>query len=283
MPRCALARGARCEPGADHDARRPGQSHPDHHPERRAGDHQRRLVAWWNCRSATTLTTTTCIAPPRRCPGRSGQYLGQLLPRAFLRRCVLQLRQVGETPAPQDGAASRSQYAQSLLRPNPTTDPVANIFGQNLSAAAVDAIAIHSGTSRTPSSRWPWPLCLAGRSIPGGSRELLVRSRMAHRAGRSTSLTRICVPATSRVSTPAFPVGRHHPREEIFAEVRVPLIADVPGIPGTSASMAPSAARTMTWMASAASLPTCTAWTGASMTRSRSGAGPARDSCAEYR
>jgi hypothetical protein len=49
-----------------------------------------------------------------------------------------------EDTSTQDGAASRSQYAQSLLRPNPTTAPISNIFGQNLSPEAVDAIAIHS-------------------------------------------------------------------------------------------------------------------------------------------
>src|SRR4029077_2391555 len=49
-----------------------------------------------------------------------------------------------EDASTQDGPASRSQYAQALLRPNPTTPPVANIFGQSLSPAAVDAIAIHS-------------------------------------------------------------------------------------------------------------------------------------------
>ena len=48
-----------------------------------------------------------------------------------------------EDESSQEGAASRSRYAQALLRVN-GADPVANIFGQNLSDAAVDAILIHS-------------------------------------------------------------------------------------------------------------------------------------------
>ena len=109
-----------------------------------------------------------------------------------------------------------------VARPVARNPPVANIFGQNLSAAAVNAIAIHADQRderRTAGGR--------GHARRRGVRHCrLARStsRSASsgaRPRRNTSRMSTCVRATWSVSIPACRPPAMSPSNEIFAEVRV--------------------------------------------------------------
>ena len=150
-----------------------------------------------------------------------------------------------EDTSTQDGAASRSQYAQALLRPNPTTAPVANIFGQSLSPAAVDAIAIHS-ENVTNAEQQVAVASLSGEAFDTWAGPVNFSFGLEWRRAEAEYIPDTYL-RTGDVAgfNAGLPTAGDITANEIFAEVRVPILADVPAS-RTSASMAPSAARTMT-------------------------------------
>jgi iron complex outermembrane recepter protein len=139
-----------------------------------------------------------------------------------------------EDTSTQDGAASRSQYAQSLLRPNPTTAPVSNIFGQNLSAAAVDAILINS-RNVTNAEQQVAVASLSGEAFDTWAGPVNFSFGLEWRSAEAEYLPDTYL-RTGDVAgfNAGLPTAGDITAKEIFAEVRVPLIADVPAIQNLS-------------------------------------------------
>ncbi|HET7810846.1 MAG TPA: TonB-dependent receptor [Steroidobacteraceae bacterium] len=139
-----------------------------------------------------------------------------------------------EDTSTQDGAASRSQYAMALLRPNPTTDPIANVFGQSLTPAAVDAIAIHSvNTTNAEQS-------IASASLTGDAFDTWAGAvgfsfglewRKAEAEYLPDSYLRSGDVAGFNAGQPT---AGDVTATEIFGEVRVPILADLPGVQNLS-------------------------------------------------
>ena len=88
-----------------------------------------------------------------------------------------------EDSSRQEGAASRSRYAAALLSVG-GAPPVANIFGQNLSEAAVNAIKINA-TNTTNAEQQVAAATLGGEAfdLPAGAVGFSIGARVAQ--GRS--------------------------------------------------------------------------------------------------
>jgi len=134
----------------------------------------------------------------------------------------------------QDGAASRAQYAQALLRPNPTTDPVSNIFGQNLSPAAVDAILINSRNETNAEQN------IASASITGDAFDTWAGAvgfsfGLEWRKSEAEYLPDTYL-RTGDVAgfNAGQPTAGDVTATEIFGEVRIPILADLPGVQNLS-------------------------------------------------
>jgi outer membrane receptor protein involved in Fe transport len=139
-----------------------------------------------------------------------------------------------EDTSTQDGAASRSQYAQALLRPNPTTNPVANIFGQSLSPAAVDAIAIHS-ENVTNAEQQVAVASLSGEAFDTWAGPVNFSFGLEWRTAEAEYLPDTYL-RTGDVAgfNAGLPTSGDITAKEIFAEVRVPIVADVPAFENLS-------------------------------------------------
>jgi outer membrane receptor protein involved in Fe transport len=139
-----------------------------------------------------------------------------------------------EDTSTQDGAASRSQYAQALLRPNATTAPVANIFGQSLSPAAVDAIAIHS-ENVTNAEQQVAVASLSGEAFDTWAGPVNFSFGLEWRRAEAEYLPDTYL-RTGDVAgfNAGLPTAGDITANEIFAEVRVPILADVPAVQNLS-------------------------------------------------
>jgi outer membrane receptor protein involved in Fe transport len=139
-----------------------------------------------------------------------------------------------EDTSTQDGAASRSQYAQAILRPNPATDPIANIFGQSLTPAAVDAIAIHS-ENVTNAEQQVAVASLSGEAFDTWAGPVNFSFGLEWRTAEAEYLPDSYLRSGDVAGFNAgLPTSGDITAKEIFAEVRVPLIADVPAIQNLS-------------------------------------------------
>lgn len=135
-----------------------------------------------------------------------------------------------EDTSTQDGAASRAQYAQALLRPSATTNPVANIFGQNLTAAAVDAIVIHS-TNTTNATQQVVSASLTGDAFNTWAGASGFSFGLEWRKAEADYVPDTYL-RTGDVAgfNAGQPTSGEVTAKEVFGELRVPVLADVPGV-----------------------------------------------------
>jgi len=139
-----------------------------------------------------------------------------------------------EDTSTQDGAASRSQYAQSLLRPSPTANPVSNIFGQSLSPAAVDAIGIHSENT-TNAKQQVFSASVTGDAFDTWAGTSGFSFGLEWRKAEAEYLPDTYL-RTGDVAgfNAGQPTSGDVTAKEVFGELRVPILADVPAVQNLS-------------------------------------------------
>jgi iron complex outermembrane recepter protein len=132
-----------------------------------------------------------------------------------------------EDSSRQEGAASRSRYAASLLASG-TNPPVSNIFGQNLSEAAVNAIKINA-TNVTNAEQQVAAATLGGEAfeLPAGAVNFSVGAEW--RTAEAQYIPDEYLRSGDVVGfNPGLPTAGDVTSKELFAEVRVPILADIP-------------------------------------------------------
>jgi outer membrane receptor protein involved in Fe transport len=140
-----------------------------------------------------------------------------------------------EDSSRQEGAASRSRYAAALLSSggNP---PVANIFGQNLSPAAVNAIKINA-TNVTNAEQKVAVATLGGEAfdLPAGAVNFSVG--LEWRTAEADYIPDEYLRSGDVIGfNPGLPTSGDVTAKEIFAEVRVPILADLPFVQSLTAN-----------------------------------------------
>jgi len=136
-----------------------------------------------------------------------------------------------EDSSRQEGAASRSRYAAALLSSggNP---PVANVFGQNLSTAAVNAIKINA-TNVTNAEQEVAVATLGGEAfdLPAGAVNFSVG--LEYRTAEAQYIPDEYLRSGDVIGfNPGLPTAGDVSVNEIFGEVRVPILADLPFVQG---------------------------------------------------
>jgi iron complex outermembrane receptor protein len=134
-----------------------------------------------------------------------------------------------EDASRQEGAASRSRFANGLLSVNGAA-PVLNIFGQNISAAGVTAININS-TNVTNAEQKVAVATLGGEGfdLPAGPVNFSVG--VEYRTAEAEYIPDEYLRSGDVVGfNPGLPTSGDVTAKDIFGEVRVPLLADVPFI-----------------------------------------------------
>ena len=142
-----------------------------------------------------------------------------------------------EDSSRQEGAASRSRYAASLLASG-TNPPVSNIFGQNLSEAAVNAIKINA-TNVTNAEQQVAVATLGGEAfdLPAGAVGFSVGAEW--RTAEAQYIPDEYLRSGDVVGfNPGLPTAGDVTSKELFAEVRVPMLADLSWRPEPQPSMA---------------------------------------------
>jgi iron complex outermembrane recepter protein len=134
-----------------------------------------------------------------------------------------------EDSSRQEGAASRSRFANGLLSVG-TTAPVLNIFGQNISDAGVRAININS-TNVTNAEQKVAVATLGGEAfdLPAGAVNFSVGAEW--RTAKAEYIPDEYLRSGDVVGfNPGLPTSGDITAKEYFAEVRVPLLADIPAV-----------------------------------------------------
>ena len=132
-----------------------------------------------------------------------------------------------EDSSRQEGAASRSRYAASLLASG-ANPPVSNIFGQNLSESAVNAIKINA-TNVTNAQQEVAVATLGGEAfdLPAGAVNFSVG--LEYRTSEAQYIPDEYLRSGDVIGfNPGLPTAGSISANEIFAEVRVPIVADLP-------------------------------------------------------
>jgi iron complex outermembrane recepter protein len=132
-----------------------------------------------------------------------------------------------EDSSRQEGAASRSRYQAALLSAN-GQPPVANVFGQNLSQAAVDAININS-TNVTNAEQQGAVATLGGEAfdLPAGAVGFSVG--VEWRSTEAEYIPDQFLRSGDVVGfNPGLPTSGEVTVKEFFGEVRIPVLADIP-------------------------------------------------------
>ena len=140
-----------------------------------------------------------------------------------------------EDTSRQDGAVSRSRYAAALLSDG-GAPPVANIFGQNLSQEAVNAIKINA-TNVTNAEQQVAAATLGGEAfdLPAGPVGFSVG--VEWRKAEAEYIPDEFLRSGDVVGfNPGLPTAGDVTSEDIFAEVRVPLLADLPALQNLTAN-----------------------------------------------
>ena len=138
-----------------------------------------------------------------------------------------------EDESSQEGAASRSRYAAALLEVN-NADPVANIFGQNLSQAAIDAILIHS-TNITNASQQVAAATLSGEAFDTWAGAVGFSVGLEWRTADAEYIPDSYLRTGDVIGfNPGNPTSGDVTSKEYFAEVRIPILAEVPGFKDVS-------------------------------------------------
>jgi iron complex outermembrane recepter protein len=132
-----------------------------------------------------------------------------------------------EDSSRQEGAASRSRYAAALLSSG-VNPPVANIFGQNLSAAAVNTIKINA-TNVTNAEQKVAVATLGGEAfdMPAGAVNFSVG--LEWRTAEAEYIPDEYLRSGDVIGfNPGLPTSGDVTVNEIFTEVRVPILAELP-------------------------------------------------------
>ncbi len=139
------------------------------------------------------------------------------------------------TSSRQEGAASRSRYAAALLSSG-AAPPVANVFGQNLSEAAVNAIKINA-TNTTNAEQQVAAATLGGEAfdLPAGAVGFSVG--VEWRNAEAEYIPDEYLRSGDVIGfNPGLPTAGEVTSKEIFGEVRVPILADLPLIQNLTAN-----------------------------------------------
>jgi iron complex outermembrane recepter protein len=134
-----------------------------------------------------------------------------------------------EDSSRQEGAASRSRYAAALLASG-ANPPVANIFGQNLSEAAVNSIKINA-TNVTNAEQEVAVATLGGEAfdLPAGAVNFSVG--LEWRTAEAEYIPDEYLRSGDVIGfNPGLPTAGDVTVKEIFGEVRVPILAELPFI-----------------------------------------------------
>ncbi len=224
-----------------------------------------RAGAWWSCRSATTSTTTTSGAPPSA--SRAISAMSRTSSSAICRTTSTTASRVPKTAAARKArrrAAGTRRHCCRWAR----RAPVANIFGQNLSEAAVNAIKINA-TNTTNAEQQMVAATIGGEAfdLPAGAVgfSLGVEWRKAEAEYIPDEYLRS---GDVIGFNPGLPTAGDVTSKDFFGEVRIPILADIAGHQEPAPPTAATAVRTTIWMAWVASRPICTVSTGASMNHS---------------
>ena len=140
-----------------------------------------------------------------------------------------------EDSSRQQGAASRSRYAAALLRVG-GANPVANIFGQNLSEAAVNAIKINA-TNTTNAEQQMFAATLGGEAfdLPAGAVGFSIGAEW--RKAEAEYIPDEYLRSGDVIGfNPGLPTAGEVTSKDYFAEVRIPILADLPGIKNLAAN-----------------------------------------------
>ncbi len=133
-----------------------------------------------------------------------------------------------EDTSRQEGAASRSRYASALLSVGGAA-PVANIFGQNLSEAAVNAIKINA-TNVTNAEQQVAAATIGGEAFDTWAGPVGFSFGVEWRTAEAEYIPDEYLRSGDVVGfNPGLPTEGDVTSKDIFAEVRIPLLVDVPG------------------------------------------------------
>jgi iron complex outermembrane receptor protein len=135
-----------------------------------------------------------------------------------------------EDSSRQEGSASRSRYAAALLSAGGGAAPVANIFGQNLSEAAVNAIKINA-TNVTNAEQQVIAATLGGEAfdLPAGAVAFSIGAEW--RTAEAEYIPDEFLRSGDVVGfNPGLPTAGDVESKDLFAELRIPLLADLPAI-----------------------------------------------------
>jgi iron complex outermembrane recepter protein len=134
-----------------------------------------------------------------------------------------------EDSSRQEGALSRSRYQAALLSAGGAA-PVANIFGQNLSAAAVNAINIHS-TNVTNAEQKVIAGTLGGDAVELPAGPLGFSVGVEWRSTEAEYIPDEYLRSGDVVGfNPGLPTAGKVSVKEYFGEVRIPVLAEIPAI-----------------------------------------------------
>ncbi len=140
-----------------------------------------------------------------------------------------------EDSSRQEGAASRSRYAAALLSAGGAA-PVANIFGQNLSEAAVNTIKINA-TNTTNAEQQMIAATLGGEAfdLPAGSVGFSVG--VEWRKAEAEYIPDEYLRSGDVIGfNPGLPTAGDVTSKDIFGEVRLPILADLPFVKSLAAN-----------------------------------------------
>jgi iron complex outermembrane receptor protein len=140
-----------------------------------------------------------------------------------------------EDSSRQEGAASRSRYAAALLSVGGAA-PVANIFGQNLSTAAVNAIKINA-TNTTNAEQQMFAATLGGEAfdVPAGAVGFSIGAEW--RKAEAEYIPDEYLRSGDVIGfNPGLPTAGDVTSKDYFAEVRVPILADLPMVKNLTAN-----------------------------------------------
>ena len=134
-----------------------------------------------------------------------------------------------EDSSRQEGAASRSRYAAALLSVGGAA-PVANIFGQNLSAAAVNAIAIAS-TNVTNAEQRVVAATLGGEAFDLPAGPVAFSLGLEWRSAEAEYIPDQYLRSGDVIGfNPGLPTGGKVTSKDYFAELRIPVLAEIPAV-----------------------------------------------------
>lgn len=140
-----------------------------------------------------------------------------------------------EDTSRQEGAASRSRYANSLLRVG-GADPASNIFGQNLSEAAVNAIKINA-TNVTNAEQQVAVATLSGDAFDLPAGPVGFALGVEWRTAEAEYVPDEYLRSGDVIGfNPGLPTAGDVTVKEFFGELRVPILSDIPFIQALTAN-----------------------------------------------